>query len=320
MSAWLLSLLLASAQAAAPKSSSSCEGGSFKLTVSVIRAAQYDGADGVSKAEVWSGGKKLKALALPPGEWRCLAYSQPRKAFVLGGSLQKGYTMPVNKLRFLSEPDWSSSAARSSSLWGDEGAGTRADNGFAALAAVPSRDGRYVAFIGSLGEENGALFAFDTVEDAFAVLGDPPAPPPGTADGIAKEAHFDWTGGGPSDGFIPLDAGILLFPVPGVLRASYGADSVKARAKKRTTKDWDLAQAFAERIHVFRCPGGAELSARFSPEKVSLTLPGRAVELPRMLSASGARYSDGHLVFWNKGSEATVYEGEKMLHAGCVTP
>ncbi len=66
-------------------------------------------------------------------------------------------------------------------------------------------------------------------------------------------------------------------------------------------------------IHaVFNCDGGRTLDAVFRPapaDRVDLRLgDGRALSLPRALSADGTRYaaSDGSAVFWDKGRNALL--------------
>ena len=78
-----------------------------------------------------------------------------------------------------------------------------------------------------------------------------------------------------------------------------------------------LAACAARPGVVFRCEGGAELRAVFTDGRVRLALPGHTVELPRAISASGARYSDGQLTFWNKGREAFVQRGDSIIYRAC---
>jgi putative lipoprotein len=74
----------------------------------------------------------------------------------------------------------------------------------------------------------------------------------------------------------------------------------------------------AEREYVFRCDGDVELRAVFHRDSVRLTFPDqRAVVLPQAISASGARYSDGTLTFWNKGTEAVVQQGDSTIYRAC---
>jgi membrane-bound inhibitor of C-type lysozyme/uncharacterized membrane protein len=55
------------------------------------------------------------------------------------------------------------------------------------------------------------------------------------------------------------------------------------------------------------------LTATFHDDRVVLELPERSLTLPHVVSASGARYSDGPVTFWNKGREATFeLDGRKQ--------
>lgn len=70
---------------------------------------------------------------------------------------------------------------------------------------------------------------------------------------------------------------------------------------------------------VFRCPGGGIVAATFREESVSVTLPdGTKRELPRAISASGARYSDGTTTLWNKGDTVFIMKGEEIVLKECV--
>jgi putative lipoprotein len=57
----------------------------------------------------------------------------------------------------------------------------------------------------------------------------------------------------------------------------------------------------------FTCADGRSIEATFDnrePPRVTLNLAGTTIGLPQVVSASGARYSDGQTVFWTKGREA----------------
>jgi membrane-bound inhibitor of C-type lysozyme len=68
----------------------------------------------------------------------------------------------------------------------------------------------------------------------------------------------------------------------------------------------------------FRCPDGRSVLARFEPkdEFVNVQFEGRDFRLPKTISASGARYSDGKTTFWNKGRSALMEVNDKI---GCRT-
>jgi len=51
------------------------------------------------------------------------------------------------------------------------------------------------------------------------------------------------------------------------------------------------------------------VTATFREGRLVLELPDRTVTLPEVASASGARFSDGIVTFWNKGRDATLVFG-----------
>jgi membrane-bound inhibitor of C-type lysozyme len=56
------------------------------------------------------------------------------------------------------------------------------------------------------------------------------------------------------------------------------------------------------------------LTATFHEGRVTLALPDRSVTLRQEVSASGARFTEGPLTFWNRGREATLdINGQKQM-------
>jgi putative lipoprotein len=74
-------------------------------------------------------------------------------------------------------------------------------------------------------------------------------------------------------------------------------------AEAPTVKDSKPAKAPVEAR--FDCDTLA-LTATFHDDRVVIELPERSLTLPHVVSASGARYSDGPVTFWNNGREATL--------------
>ena len=70
----------------------------------------------------------------------------------------------------------------------------------------------------------------------------------------------------------------------------------------------------------FVCPDGTSMDTVFdnAADTVTVTLPDGTVTLPRAVSASGARYSDGTITFWNKGDEALVEVNGEIVYQNCV--
>ena len=64
------------------------------------------------------------------------------------------------------------------------------------------------------------------------------------------------------------------------------------------------------RILVFDCPDGVSFRVRTGPERIELWTPqslgGKRRVLPHVPSASGARYQEGGILFWDNGDSALV--------------
>lgn len=73
-------------------------------------------------------------------------------------------------------------------------------------------------------------------------------------------------------------------------------------------------------VATFACPDGISIEAVFdnATDTVTVTLPDDTVTLPRVESASGARYSDGTTTFWNHGDEVLVEVDGKTVYESCV--
>ena len=71
-----------------------------------------------------------------------------------------------------------------------------------------------------------------------------------------------------------------------------------------------LAQAFAEDRTgvIYRCDDGKGVTASFltATNEALITTDGQTFRLPQGLSGSGARYTDGTVLFWIKGNDAQL--------------
>ena len=65
--------------------------------------------------------------------------------------------------------------------------------------------------------------------------------------------------------------------------------------------------------HVYECSDGYSFTARIEEKKAWLFLPNQTLSLPLVPSGSGAKYSEGIIVFWSKGDESLLEIG-KALH------
>lgn len=59
---------------------------------------------------------------------------------------------------------------------------------------------------------------------------------------------------------------------------------------------------------IYRCDDGATVTASFlnATSEVLITTGGRSFRLPQAISGSGARYTDGGVLFWIKGDGALL--------------
>jgi membrane-bound inhibitor of C-type lysozyme len=58
--------------------------------------------------------------------------------------------------------------------------------------------------------------------------------------------------------------------------------------------------------HTFRCADGTDVHATFADDSVRLRLPSGDATLPLAMSASGARYANDSLEFWEHAGEARI--------------
>lgn len=62
-----------------------------------------------------------------------------------------------------------------------------------------------------------------------------------------------------------------------------------------------------EGIHArYDCRDNGGVAVDYTPETATVTVGGRTYALPRAVSGSGARYTDGRTLIWDKGGEARL--------------
>ncbi len=80
-------------------------------------------------------------------------------------------------------------------------------------------------------------------------------------------------------------------------------------------------QDYQAETFVYECDDYS-FTARIEGQQAWLFLPGKTINLPHVVSASGAKYSDGETVFWNKGKEALLILGinslDSMKQRNCI--
>lgn len=83
---------------------------------------------------------------------------------------------------------------------------------------------------------------------------------------------------------------------------------------------WRAAEHQAPRVFTFHCESDYTFTVQFKGDTAVVTLPGRTVRLPQVVSGSGARYSDGDITFWNKGNTARLELGDRTYDACRTSP
>ena len=74
------------------------------------------------------------------------------------------------------------------------------------------------------------------------------------------------------------------------------------------------------KVHVFRCADGATVKVIFTEADESMTmyLDKKSYKLKHVPSGSGAKYTDGKVVFWNKGKAAFIQIDGEVVHDKCT--
>jgi len=80
-----------------------------------------------------------------------------------------------------------------------------------------------------------------------------------------------------------------------------------------------ITTAEQENRWAFACPDAYEFTVTFSRDSETVALEDKTqkLKLNKERSASGALYTDGTTVFWNKGAMARVELGDGIVHKEC---
>ncbi len=208
-------------------------GQTARVRVDVKERPRHDGSEGsvAVRLEALADHRAIVAKTMD-GAWRVLAYVPSAQMFVMGGQFEVGAWLPLNVISYLDEKTGAVRQARHNEDW-------------MALAAVPSPDGRFIAFVGARADESFRLQVLDTVNDALYQLGLPPAPPP-DPNPMPRSSTGEWDWGDPIDGVTEMDPGVITFPDDHTLRVTYGRDTWRGRAPQRKARAWDLRQVVAK--------------------------------------------------------------------------
>jgi hypothetical protein len=169
--------------------------------------------------------------------WECIGFSVQTRKYLIISKNEHGVKVTLRGLVYLDE----AKAVFQDSIFGRLH--------FEATASLYSPDGTYLALIGvPEGKDIYRLYVLNTISDELREIGEPPAPPPLTAEELdnqdAKHMMGPWEA--PERHYTEMEQGIWEFTDPHTLRVSYGKDSLKRRSKKRTIKEWDLRIVFRQ--------------------------------------------------------------------------
>jgi hypothetical protein len=209
-------------------------GQTARLRVVAKEMPRHDGSYGSAEIRLETlADHRVVSAKTREGTWTVICYVPAARAFVLGGQFEMGAWLPLDVIEYVDE---ATGALRESRYGGGS---------WMAFAAVPSPDGRFIAFVAARRNVDPfRLEVLDVARDALFELGPAPRPPPEPS--YEPEAgHWGWAD--PVDGLVDMDPGILTFPDDHTLRATYGADTYRRRAAHRSVRSWDLADVVSKR-------------------------------------------------------------------------
>lgn len=82
-------------------------------------------------------------------------------------------------------------------------------------------------------------------------------------------------------------------------------------ASRQQTQTSDNVQRPPAKTYVFQCQDGSSFPVRIERDKALIYLPVGVVSVPRVATASGAKYTDGKTSIWHRGKDALVQLGGK---------
>lgn len=210
--------------------------GDTYMEVFVTERPVYDKSFGQTLIELVSekDGQLVESFILE-GVWHDLGYMPEKKRYVLAGEFQTGAWSLLRKLAYIDEEFVLKYSRAFPEHW-------------MAFAAIPGSNLKYIAFVGQ--EE---VTALNVETDTLRVAGRSPLPPPVDKDlcwdGIktSGQATSRWQWGNfCADGYTEMDEGIITFPSEDVMLISYGRDTYKKRAAKRSYKKINLKKLFSK--------------------------------------------------------------------------
>lgn len=87
----------------------------------------------------------------------------------------------------------------------------------------------------------------------------------------------------------------------------------------RAAKPGNTSSVRSTKKSLYICDDGQSFTLESSPEEdcLILTMEGKPIKLPRVVSGSGAKYSNGKTTVWLKGTEAVIEVNGKIVIKNC---
>ena len=184
---------------------------------------RHDAPDPSSELELVDAAGKRVALHSVQGAARCLGYLPSKAAHLVSIEAEVGVIVPIVSMVLVGD-DGTLTATRLSS------------EDLLALSVLVDAPTARVALVASKKNGPWRLFLLDLGAGTLRELGEAPAPPPS---GTSVRGRWSW--GSEDVGRVTeLEPAVLHFE-GNELRATYGKDTSKKRAKSRTPKVWKLA-------------------------------------------------------------------------------
>jgi hypothetical protein len=203
-----------------------------RACAALIEPASHDGSYGKTRI-VFDGGPSAPQVTHElTGIYRIFSHSPRAHAFVIGGQFETGVFVLVERLGLIDDRD-------GSLRW------SKYQPPLRIVSIVASPDGDTLALIAA--PENAdmrpfLLWSYRPADDALSRLGPAPGPPPD--DWECDRAYPSrWLTMPGNEAYADMDPGVITFSSPDELQVSYGADTCESRAKKRTVRRWNLANA-----------------------------------------------------------------------------
>ena len=195
----------------------------LRIGVTEMALMRHDAPDPSSELELVDGTGKRLALHSVQGAARCVGYLPSKAAHLVSIEAEVGVIVPIVSMVLVSDDGKLTPTKLSSEE-------------LLALSVLVDANTARVALVASKKNGPWKLFLLALGAGTLRELGEAPAPPP-----TGESVRGRWSWGSEEVGRVSeLEPTVLHFE-GNELRATYGKDTSKKRAKSRATKTWKLA-------------------------------------------------------------------------------